>query len=209
MKADEIRKLLVKELQANPELYEEAVVPGLIDSGLRSSEIVSVYLESIGVEISKTQESRLFKHDMFKEKAAKQAKKKEEAIKAETEKRLAEWAAKGSRVYSVDDFPEWIYERVGGDKDKTERIVNETVEEIIRKSKSAFTVHTRDIPEQFMFMDGKAVFSEKGYEYLIMQSRANDWVGLQGQKRWSEESGVCKTFKCFAETPQLGSNPAK
>jgi len=209
MKADEIRKLLVKELQSNPELYEESVVPSLIDSGIKSYYIVSTYLELIGAKMSKAQANYLCQYDIEREKKEKEAKKKAIETKATIEKRLGEWTQNDGKVYSVNDFPEWILKRIGGDKEKTEEIVNEAIEEILRKSKLLTTPNTRDIPNQYLIVDGKALFSAKGYEYLIMQSRGYGWVIQPEQKKWCEESGACKTFKCYGDIPQLGSSPAK
>lgn len=197
MTADRLKKIILEEINKNPEIYRKAIAPALAESGLSSMEIVSEYAEKSGFALSKTQISWLIQHDRKKNRKDYENLKKEKAraekIQAEYSEmncRKSGWGKQRQRIYSGEDFPEWLIanlEKLGG---SAQDILKKAAKEIMSARPDSFPPGMDDMPEQFCVLPEGTFFTKEGYQYLLMTAQSRRWTTFDEWIRWKKESGL-------------------
>lgn len=186
MKNEELKQIVMEEIERNPEAYWKAIVPALAESRLNSTDVICGYAEYIGLTISKTQRRWMTQHH----EELNRVKREKEGMNAQAERKIAEWKNSGIKVYSVEDFPDWVVDKliaIGGDKHS---VLRKTAAELMDKEPSAFLENWKDVPEQFCILDDKAYFTSLGYKYLIASSQSRGWMWSYEWERWKKECGL-------------------
>lgn len=193
-----IGRIIVQELTREPKLYREIIAPALAKSPIGSYEIISGYAECAGVKMSKTQISWLIQHDdRENKKAAKDAEREKEMAKQDRKMRyrLDCWKNQGVRVYSLNDFPEWVIAKIGITRLGAQKELNKAVMEIMAKNPRCFPSYAEDTPEQYAVITEKSYFTNYGYKYLIATAQSRKWVTSDEYDQWRVDSGLYEQNK--------------
>ena len=175
MEAEKLRKTIAKALKGNPDLYREAVVPALIDSELSCIEVFGGYAEAVHIELPKTLHKRMFNL---------------ESQQKFNRERLNQWKKEGQRIFTCDDFPEWVKDRLTEVYGDAQSMVRLAAQENMTLNVSLLPPVSKDLPDNFCVVDGKAYFTDRGYCYLIMASESRwNLFGFE-RKRWMADCGL-------------------
>ena len=175
MKAEKLKEIIKEAIAENSTLYQTAIAPALAESGLSSADIICGYAELAHLKISKTQLRWL---------------QKDQDLKQSSADRYETWKADGLKIYGLEDFPEWVIDRLNALSGNAQGELRRAAQEIMDQDTDSMPILFQDAPEQFSVIADRTYFTEKGYQYLMMTCEARGWMNHQEWRQWKQDSGL-------------------
>ena len=166
MSHEELKTALVKELIANPQETIAMIVCALNESAVGCKDLMGGYAESIGVTVGKKMADRMEEADR---------------LNCKNGYKMKRWAEEGQKVYSINDFPQWVIDDLKGKGHNVRLLVNNAACQAMNDERAE--------PWFCILADG-AHFTEDGYRYLIMTSEGRGWLGRPFRRQWQIDSGL-------------------